>query len=104
MDRKKEQDLAVLTPELKKKYTPMLGLLQEGTQNWLVLKHLLEHGSISTIVAFFDYGITRLPSRIWELRHNYGINIQITYVSVKSEKGVMKTYGLYTLKEGDGSW
>lgn len=101
MNEKKEKhdQMAHTSQELTNKYRPYLTLMQEKTQNHAVLKHILDHGSITTIEAFFDYGITRLPSRIHELRHDFGIPIDITYKTVKSEKGVTKTYGVYTIGE-----
>ena len=72
------------------------------TQCEQVLKHMKEHGSISSIEAFFDYGITRLSARIWELRNN-GYEIETDMMKVKSEKGVVKHYARYQIKtDGDG--
>lgn len=66
------------------------------TQCEQVLRHMREHGSISTIEAFFDYGITRLSARIWELR-NDGYEIETDMVKVKSEKGAVKSYARYKI-------
>ena len=63
----------------------------------VVLKHLKEKGSISTIEAFFDYHITRLPSRIFDLRSR-GVDIETNIVWKKSEKGAIEHYAVYTLK------
>lgn len=38
------------------------------TQKEMVLQHLENFGSITTWESYEDYGITRLPSRICELR------------------------------------
>lgn len=38
------------------------------TQNEMILKHLKEKGSITTLEAFNLYGVTRLPARIYDLR------------------------------------
>lgn len=37
------------------------------SQNAQVLEHLRKHGSITTLIAFQRYAITRLPARIPEL-------------------------------------
>ena len=68
------------------------------TQCEQVLQHMRDHGSISTIEAFFNYGITRLSARIWELRRD-GYDINTDLVTVKSEKGVKKHYARYKIKE-----
>lgn len=70
------------------------------TQCETVLRHMQEHGSISTIEAFFDYNITRLSARIWDLRHD-GYEIESKTVTVKSEKGVTKSYAVYYLAKGE---
>lgn len=38
------------------------------TQNERILRHLNTYGSITTYEAFSEYGITRLASRICDLR------------------------------------
>lgn len=40
------------------------------TQNQLILNHLSKYKTITTIQAFELYGITRLPSRIFDLRES----------------------------------
>ncbi len=65
----------------------------KGTQNEMILHHLKEHGSITTIEAFTLYGITRLSGRIWELRKNHNIE------GVKETNRNGKTYARYFLKE-----
>lgn len=40
-----------------------------------VLRHLKEHGSITTYEAFTLYGATRLSAIIYELRHRYECDI-----------------------------
>ena len=66
------------------------------TQCEQVLYHMREYGSISSIEAFFDYNITRLSARIWELRSK-GYEIETDMVKVKSEKGVVKHYARYKI-------
>ena len=42
--------------------------LKEDTQNYKVLHHMEKYGGITSYEAFVEYGITRLASRICELR------------------------------------
>ena len=59
----------------------------------MILHHLKEHGSITTIEAFTLYGITRLSGRIWELRKTHNIE------GVKETNKNEKTYTRYFLEE-----
>lgn len=43
-------------------------------QNDTILKHMRERGSITTMIAFKRYGITRLSARILELSRSHLIN------------------------------
>lgn len=45
------------------------------TQNERVKRHLEKYGTITTLEAFRDYGITRLSARIWDLKHKDGLVI-----------------------------
>lgn len=85
-----------MNAKVRKKYKKILNNLQEGTQIHKILKHLLEHGSITTFDAFKTYRITRLSGRIFELKE-LGVNIdsQIVY---KKEKGNPVHYAVYTVK------
>ena len=65
------------------------------TQCEKVLKHMREHGSISTIEAFTEYGITRLSARVWDLR-NDGVEIESEMVT-KKRGGTTVTYAVYKL-------
>lgn len=80
-------------------YTTYLGEFQEGTQNYNILKHIIEHGSITPVEAFFDYGCFRLPARIFDIRSK-GVPIKSESVEVRSEKGVTKHYAKYSFQEG----
>lgn len=84
--------------KLNSKYTPILGMMQEGSQNWLILRHMIENGRITSMEAFMDYHITRLSGRIYELRHNYGLDIATSMTSSKSKNG-LAYYAVYTLNE-----
>lgn len=65
---------------------------KKKTQKEQVLNHLKKNGSITTMVAFNRYSITRLSARIWELRHD---GYEITTEN-ETRKG--KTYARYRMK------
>ena len=56
------------------------------TQVEKVLDHMRRFGSITTLEAFINYGITRLASRIHEIR-KMGIKIVVEHVAVKNRSG-----------------
>ena len=64
------------------------------TQNEMLLHHMREHGSITTMEAFSLYGVTRISARVWEMRHA-GHNVD--KVMETNDNG--KTYARYFLKE-----
>ena len=66
------------------------------TQGDIVLLHLREYGSITSMEAFKLYDMTRLSAVVFELRE-MGYNIPMTME--KSKNG--KMYGRYTLKEDE---
>ena len=66
------------------------------TQNQTVLDHLKEYGSITSMVAFERYRITRLSGRILELRRR-GHNI----ITVLKDTNTGSKYAEYVLKEGE---
>ena len=82
--------------KLQEKYTPVLEAMQEGCQNYKILKHMIEKGKITSMDAFFDYHITRLSGRIFDLKNKYGVDIITTMKTVKSEDGTT-TFAEYTL-------
>lgn len=65
---------------------------KKKTQKEQILNHLKKNGSITTIVAFNRYQITRLSGRIFELRKE-GYEIE---TEMETRKG--KTYARYRLK------
>lgn len=67
------------------------------TQNEKILLHLRERGSITSMEAFAEYGITRLAGRIHELREQ-GHNITTDYA--KARNGAK--YAIYRLTKGEG--
>jgi len=63
------------------------------TQCAQIMSHLKQNGSITTWEAIQEFGITRLASRIYELRsHGHTINSSMT----KNKNG--KRYAIYRLK------
>lgn len=68
------------------------------TQCDKVLRHLRDYGSITTMQAFTWYGITRLASRIYDLRQ-MGHDFERTFETSKNRYGEKVTYCRYTLKE-----
>lgn len=70
------------------------------TQADRVLAYIKTFGSITTLEAFRDLGVTRLSARIYELRAR-NINIESTNVTSKNRYGENCTYAKYYLrKEG----
>ena len=61
------------------------------TQQYIVLKHILEEGSIISLEAFSKYEITRLSARIFELR-NMGVKIFTEERAVKNKFGKYKIF------------
>lgn len=70
--------------------------------NLRVLNHLKQHGSITSLTAFQDYGITRLASCINRLR-NAGYDICTVMMEGENRYGDSCRYANYVLKgEPDG--
>lgn len=70
--------------------------------NLRVLNHLKQHGSITSLTAFQDYGITRLASCINRLR-NAGYDIRTVMTEGENRYGDSCRYAIYVLKgEPDG--
>lgn len=66
------------------------------TQCDKVLRHLKDHGSITSIEAFNEYGILRLASRINDLRAQ-GIAIVSETATGKNRYGETTHYSVYRL-------
>ena len=74
--------------------------MAKRTQADRVLEYIQKFGSITTLEAFRDLGVTRLSARIYELRAR-NINIDSTSVTSKNRYGENCTYAKYYLrKEG----
>jgi hypothetical protein len=68
------------------------------TQGERILDYMAEVGSISPFEAFFDLGITKLSTRIGELKRS-GIKIKQERISGKNRYGEKIHYMRYQLEE-----
>lgn len=65
------------------------------SQNQQILRHLRKYNGITTLVAFRLYGITRLASRISELRKmGYDITAEKIYVGQVDDRKLVCQYKL----------
>ena len=62
----------------------------------LVLNHLNEHGSITSLEAMNEYGIMRLASRISDLKRT-GVKIHSKTIAGVSRRGEKIHYSQYSL-------
>ena len=69
------------------------------TQKEMVLRYMMDNGSISSMEAFYELGITRLAARVFELRKS-GYNIRMRAYSSLNRFGKPVTYSRYWI-EGD---
>lgn len=67
------------------------------TQEERVLRHLEDKGSITSLDAFREYGITRLAVCIFRLRHDRGLNITGEYETHKNRYGEKVRFSRYKL-------
>lgn len=63
----------------------------------MILRHLDEHGSITSAEAMNIYGIARLASRIDDLKHLYGYKIGKVTERGKNRFGEPVNYARYFL-------
>lgn len=63
-----------------------------------IMKYIHEFGSITSLDAFRDLGITRLSARIHELRES-GVEFDMTREKAKNRYGENVSYNRYSLKE-----
>ena len=66
------------------------------TQHQLILDYIQDFGSITPMEAFFDLGITKLATRISEMRRG-GKECQIDTVTSKNRYGKTVRYSKYSL-------
>ena len=69
------------------------------TQCDKVLRHLRDHGYITSLEAINEYGILRLSARIADLKKQ-GIPIASMWTTGKNRYGEPIKYSVYTLMEG----
>ena len=66
------------------------------TQRELILNYIQDFGSITPMQAFFDLGITKLATRISEMRKD-GIEFKIDSVTSKNRYGKTVRFAKYSL-------
>ena len=69
------------------------------TQKEMVLKYIADFGSITPMQAFADLGITKLATRISEMRKD-GIAFNIQTVKGKNRYGKYIWYARYSFPDG----
>ena len=69
------------------------------TQREAIIKYITEFGSITPLQAFADLGITKLATRISEMRKD-GMRFNIEMVSTKNRYGKTVNYAKYSFAEG----
>lgn len=69
------------------------------TQTERIIRHLRDHGSISSLEAMQEYGVMRLASRISDLKKS-GIPIRREMVSGKNRYGEATSYARYSIDKG----
>ena len=69
------------------------------TQRDAIIEYITEFGSITPMQAFSDLGITKLATRISEMRKD-GMKFKIEMVSTKNRYGKLVTYAKYSFVEG----
>ena len=70
------------------------------SQNTDVLNYMQEHGSITSMDAFNDLGITRLSGRIFDLK-KLGYGIKSTMEKSVNKRGKEVKYARYSLVQED---
>ena len=68
------------------------------TQREAIIDYITEFGSITPIQAFSDLGITKLATRISEMRKD-GWNFKIEMISTKNRYGKAVSYAKYSFAE-----
>ena len=71
--------------------------MEKKTQADRVLEYMQKFGSITTMQAFADLGVTRLSARIYELKHYQNIKIISERMTRKNRYGEICTYAKYSL-------
>ena len=68
------------------------------TQREQILEYIKQFGSVTPMQAFADLGITKLATRISEMKRS-GIRIHTESVKVKNRFGKNVTFAVYSLEE-----
>lgn len=71
--------------------------MSKDTQVKQVLQRIRECGSITSMEAFTEFGITRLAAVIYVIRHDFGIDIKSDTVTGKNRFGNPVNYARYSL-------
>lgn len=71
--------------------------MTKKTQNEKILQHLKNHGSITSMEAFMEYGCTRLSARIRDLREE-GHSIAAIRETGRNRDGGKVTYARYWMR------
>ena len=71
--------------------------MKQITQQDLILDYIRQYGSITPLEAFNDLGITKLATRVSEMRRE-GIEIEGETIAVKNRFGQKCYVKRYTLK------
>ena len=71
--------------------------MEKKTQADRVLEYMQKFGSITTMQAFADLGVTRLSARIYELKHYQNIEIISETMTRKNRYGEICNYAKYSL-------
>jgi hypothetical protein len=70
----------------------------KSNQRELILEYITRFGSITPMEAFADLGITKLATRISEMRRD-GVGIKVESVSSKNRFGKTVHFAKYSLAE-----
>ena len=69
------------------------------TQRDAIIEYITEFGSITPMQAFADLGITKLATRISEMRRD-GMRFKIEMISTKNRYGKAVNFAKYSFAEG----
>lgn len=69
------------------------------TQHELILNYIADFGSITPMEAFSDLGVTKLATRISEMRARKGMEFKIEQVKGKNRYGKPVRYARYSFPE-----
>ena len=70
------------------------------TQREAILQYIKDFGSITPMQAFADLGITKLATRISEMRKD-GLDFKIEMVGTKNRYGKTVNFARYSFVEGE---